>query len=71
MPRVPRVSGAEPIKKLERYGYIRIRVTGDHVRLHHPHRPPTTVPLHDVIGPDLLRKIIRDTGPSRGDLFAD
>jgi hypothetical protein len=27
----------------------------------HPQRPPTTIPLHDVIGPGLLRKIMRDT----------
>jgi hypothetical protein len=41
------------------------------VRLHHRLRPPTTIPLHDVIGPGLLRKILRDTGLSASDLFAD
>jgi predicted RNA binding protein YcfA (HicA-like mRNA interferase family) len=37
--------------------------------LQHPNRPPTTVPLHDVIGPGFLRKIMRDTGLALPDLF--
>jgi predicted RNA binding protein YcfA (HicA-like mRNA interferase family) len=71
MSRVPRVSGSELIKILERLGYIQMRTVGSHVRLRHPHRPPTTVPLHDVIGPGLLRKIMRDTGLTLSDLFTD
>ena len=71
MPRVPRVSGAELVRRLEQLGYMSVRTIGSHARLRHPHRPPTTVPLHDVIGPGLLRKILRDTGLSRSDLFAD
>lgn len=71
MPRVPRVSGADLINRLERLGYVSVRTIGSHVRLRHPQRPPATVPLHDVIGPGLLRKILRDTGLSRTDLFAD
>jgi predicted RNA binding protein YcfA (HicA-like mRNA interferase family) len=70
MPRVPRVSGAELVKRLEQLGYVSVRTVGSHVRLHHSHRPPTTVPLHDVIGPGLLRKILRDTGLSVEDLFS-
>jgi predicted RNA binding protein YcfA (HicA-like mRNA interferase family) len=70
MPRVPRVSGAELVKRLQLLGYVSVRTFGSHVRLQHPHRPPTTVPLHDVIGPGLLRKILRDTGLNRTDLFA-
>jgi len=71
MARVPRVSGSQVIKRLEHHGYFRVRTTGDHVRLHHRFRAPTTVPLHDVIGPGLLRKIIRDTGIDLLELFAD
>ena len=71
MSRVPRVSGAELIKILERRGYVQMRTVGSHVRLRHHSRPPTTVPLHDVIGPGLLRKIMRDTGLTLPDLFTD
>lgn len=69
MARLPRVSGADLIRLLERRGYVRIRIVGSHVRLKHPQLPPTTVPLHDVIGPALLRKIMRDTGLTLPDLF--
>jgi predicted RNA binding protein YcfA (HicA-like mRNA interferase family) len=54
MTRAPRVSGAELVKRLEVLGYMNVRSIGSHVRLRHPHRSPTTVPLHDVIGPGLL-----------------
>jgi predicted RNA binding protein YcfA (HicA-like mRNA interferase family) len=69
MSRVPRVSGAELIKILERRGYVQMRTVGSHVRLRHPSRTSTAVPLHDVIGPGLLRKIMRDTGLTLPDLF--
>src|SRR5262245_57008999 len=49
--RAPRVSGSELIKALEHLGYFEVRTSGDHVRLHHHIRPPTTVPLHEVVGP--------------------
>jgi predicted RNA binding protein YcfA (HicA-like mRNA interferase family) len=71
MARAPRVSGSELIKRLEQHGYFHVRTTGDHVRLHHRFRPPTTVPLHDVIGPGLLRKIMLDTGVGLDELFSD
>ncbi len=70
MARVPRVSEAHLIKRLEQLGYMSVRTIGSHVRLRHPHRSPTTVPLHDIIGPGLLRKILRDTGLSGEDLFS-
>lgn len=70
-PRVPRVSGSELIKKFEHLGYFQVRTTGDHVRLYHHFRPPTTVPLHDIIGPGLLRKILRDTGFTLSEIFSD
>jgi len=61
MPRLPRISAKEVIKKLKRAGYVEVRQQGSHVHLQHQDRPPTTVPLHDIIGPGLLRKILRDT----------
>ncbi|MEK7144878.1 MAG: type II toxin-antitoxin system HicA family toxin [Patescibacteria group bacterium] len=61
MPRLPRLSGKEVIRKLERGGYYFVRQRGSHVRLEHESRPPTGVPLHDIIGPGLLRQILRET----------
>lgn len=61
MPRLPRLSGEDVIRKLRACGYREVRQHGSHVRLVHETRPPTTVPLHDLIGPGLLRKILRDT----------
>ena len=61
MPRLPRISGKKVIKKLERGGYYFIRQRGDHVRLEHDSRSPTSIPLHDIIGPGLLRQILRET----------
>jgi predicted RNA binding protein YcfA (HicA-like mRNA interferase family) len=64
MPRLPRISGKNVIKKLEHDGYYFVRQRGDHIRLEHESRPPTSVPLHDIIGPGLLRQILRETGYS-------
>jgi len=71
MARLPRISGSELIKRLERHGYFQVRTTGDYVRLHLHRRPPTTVSLHEVIGPGLLRKIMRDTGFELSDIFRE
>ena len=60
MPRLPRISGAEIIKKLKRAGYVEKRQSGSHVTLRHESRPGTTVPLHDIVGPGLLRQILRE-----------
>lgn len=61
MPRLPRLSGKEIISKLERVGYVVARQKDSHVRLEHESRPPTSVPLHDIVGPGLLRQILRQT----------
>ena len=61
MPRLPRLSGKDVIKKLERGGYYFVRQRGSHRWFEHDSRPPTSVPLHDIIGPGLLRQILRET----------
>ena len=61
MPRLPRISAKAVIKKLELAGYYQVRQKGSHVWLEHTTRPPTSVPLHDLIGPGLLRQILRET----------
>ncbi len=63
MPKLPILSGKEIIKRLEKIGYENVRQKGSHVRLKHkdnPARKPITVPLHRIIKPGLLCKIIKD-----------
>ena len=61
MSRLPRIPGKEIIRKLKRAGYTEARQHGSHVWLAHESRPPTGVPLHDIIGHGLLRQILRET----------
>ena len=62
MTRLPRVSGKEVVKALERTGFEVQRVRGSHVFLKHPDGRATSVPVHsrETIGPGLMRSILRD-----------
>lgn len=65
MPRLPKVSGADLVKALERKGYVQVRTKGSHVRLYPPggtSYKKVTVPLHKEIKPGTLSGIMRDTG---------
>jgi predicted RNA binding protein YcfA (HicA-like mRNA interferase family) len=62
MPRLPRVSGREAIRALERLGFVRVGQRGSHVKL--VRRAPqgeTTcvVPLHGELAPGTLRGVLR------------
>ena len=69
MPRLPRLSAKEIIKKLKRGGYVDDRQKGSHVWLKHETLPPTCMPMHDIIGPGLLRQILRETTLSLEDFL--
>jgi predicted RNA binding protein YcfA (HicA-like mRNA interferase family) len=62
MTRLPRVSGKEVVRALERAGFEVQRVRGSHTFLKHPDGRVTSVPVHsrETIGPGLLRSILRD-----------
>jgi predicted RNA binding protein YcfA (HicA-like mRNA interferase family) len=62
MPRYPRFTGQELIRVLLRNGFQVVRIKGSHHRLRHADGRVTTVPVHrgEVIGPGLVRKILRD-----------
>jgi predicted RNA binding protein YcfA (HicA-like mRNA interferase family) len=62
MTRLPRTTGRELIAALERAGYVTARVRGSHHFLRHPDGRTTIVPTHagEIIGPGLMRKILRD-----------
>lgn len=73
MPKLPVISGAGAIKKLEKLGYTVTRQKGSHVRLHHStdsNKKLLTVPLHMELKPGLLSQILKDADVSR-EQFSD
>ncbi len=62
MPRLPKVSGEETIRALERLGFNRIRQRGSHVILKKQTddgEVGCVVPLHSELAPGTLRSILR------------
>lgn len=56
-------SGAEAVRKLQRTGWSFARQKGSHVMLTKPgYQWTLSIPLHDELGPGLLRKLIRQAG---------
>jgi predicted RNA binding protein YcfA (HicA-like mRNA interferase family) len=72
MSRVPRLKGKELVRLLAKIGFEVIRTRGSHFFLRHPDGRVTTVPVHsgEVIGPGLLRSILRDIELSVDELLA-
>lgn len=72
-PKLPRISGKQFIRALERCGYTVSRQKGSHVRLHHEQdsqRTPVTVPLHDEIAFGTLKRILRDAKITKEQLIS-
>ncbi|MGQ0673359.1 MAG: type II toxin-antitoxin system HicA family toxin [Hyphomicrobium sp.] len=72
MTRLPRVSGAQVIRALERAGFEIVRVRGSHHILRHADGRTTTVPVlgTEIIGPGLMSKILRDCNLTRDEFAA-
>jgi predicted RNA binding protein YcfA (HicA-like mRNA interferase family) len=68
MPKLPRLSGKECIRALERLGFLKIRQKGSHVVMR---RASTgcVVPLHKEIKPGTLSGIIKQAGVSTDDFI--
>jgi predicted RNA binding protein YcfA (HicA-like mRNA interferase family) len=65
MPKLPRISGREAVRAFQRAGWEVARQRGSHVVLTKPGSIYTlSVPLHSVLGPGLLRDLIRKAGLS-------
>ena len=62
MTRLPRLKGKEIIRAPEGAGFRAHRTGGSHVFMKHPDGRATAVPIHagEIIGPGLLRSILRD-----------
>ena len=71
MPPLPRVTGRELVRALERLGWEVVTQRGSHVQLKHPARGGrVTVPVHsgETVGPGLLRSILSQSGLSADEL---
>ena len=66
MPKLPRISGAEIVKILERLGFEKLRQSGSHVMMR---RGPKgcVVPLHDEVKVGTLAGVLRQAGISPDD----
>jgi len=63
MSTLPRPTGKELVKALERAGFVAERVRGSHYFLRHPDGRATVVPLRArTLGLGLLRKVLSDCG---------
>jgi len=59
--KLPRLTGKELAKVIEKFGFIHSHTTGSHMVYKHPDGRRTTIPYHsgEEIGPGLLNKIIK------------
>lgn len=65
MPKLPRVSGAETIRALERLGFTQVRQRGSHVVLKRVRPEKVTgcvIPLHAELATGTLRGILKQAG---------
>jgi predicted RNA binding protein YcfA (HicA-like mRNA interferase family) len=65
MPKLPRISGAEAIRALEKLGFSQARQRGSHVVLKRTTEKGTTgcvVPLHPELAIGTLRGILKQAG---------
>jgi predicted RNA binding protein YcfA (HicA-like mRNA interferase family) len=63
MSTLPRPTGKELVRALERAGFITERIRGSHHFLRHPDGRATVIPLRGrTLGLGLLRKILADCG---------
>jgi predicted RNA binding protein YcfA (HicA-like mRNA interferase family) len=65
MPKLPRVSGAEAIRVLERLGFVQVRQRGSHVvvkRIGASKVAGCVVPLHAELATGTLRGVLKQAG---------
>jgi len=65
--KLPRLSGREIAKLVEKLGFERVHQVGSHAKYAHPDGRVTMVPIHgnEEIGPGLTNEIIKQTGITR------
>ena len=72
MSELPRVTGRQTARALERIGFVVLRIKGSHHFLRHPDGRSTVVPIHsgETLGPGLLNQILKDAEIER-ETFAE
>lgn len=71
--KLPRLTGKELGKIVEKFGFMHSHTTGSHMIYKHPDGRRTTIPFHagEEIGPGLLNKIIKkDLGITREEFLS-
>lgn len=58
-PRLPRLSGAEVVRALQRAGFARVSQRGSHAKLRHDDGRMAIVPLHRELATGTLASILR------------
>ena len=61
---LPRVSGADVVRALERAGFVFRSQRGSHRKLRHADGRTVIVPMHRELAPGTLRSILRQAGLS-------
>ena len=69
MPKLPRVSGAQTARALERLGFARLRQSGSHLVMRRDERV-CVVPMHDELKTGTLAGVLRQAGVSDEDFLA-
>jgi predicted RNA binding protein YcfA (HicA-like mRNA interferase family) len=61
MAKLPRLTGKELAKIIEKFGFVHSHTTGSHMVFKHSDGRRTTIPIHagEEIGPGLLNKITK------------
>jgi predicted RNA binding protein YcfA (HicA-like mRNA interferase family) len=67
-PRLPRLSGAEVVRALERVGFAVVSQRGSHRKLRHPDGRVVIVPMHRELASGTLASILRQAGLSPAEL---
>jgi len=67
MSRLPRLTGTEVVRALQKAGFEIIRQRGSHIYMRHVDGRATVVPVHkgEDLGSGILSKILRDAELSR------
>ncbi len=69
MPKLPVLTSKAAVKIFEKAGYFVVRQKGSHIRMYHDTRDAITVPNHKIIGRGLLKKLLRDSQITVGELI--
>jgi predicted RNA binding protein YcfA (HicA-like mRNA interferase family) len=69
MPKLPRVSGAEAVRALERLGFAKVRQSGSHLIMRRGERG-CVVPMHRELKVGTLSGVLRQADVSAEDFIA-